>query len=126
MTIGWRRGMWWASFLVDSTGNGAASEQRRIFRQALDAIEQADAIVLGPGSLFESVLPNLLIPEVREAMQRSKARTIYICSLMTEPGLTSGFGVADHIRQISALWRLRAGLCAGQRPAHRCGCAPDV
>ncbi len=89
------------SFLVDSTGNGAASEQRRIFRQALDAIEQADAIVLGPGSLFESVLPNLLIPEVREAVQRSKARTIYICSLMTEPGLTSGFGVADHIRQIT-------------------------
>ena len=90
-----------ASFLVDSSSNGAASEQRRIFRQAFDAIEQADAIVLGPGSLFESVLPNLLIPEVRTAIQHSKARTIYICSLMTEPGLTSGFGVADHIRQIT-------------------------
>src|SRR5207247_4190012 len=69
--------------------------------QGLDAIEQADAIVFGPGSLFESILPNLLIPEVREAVQHSKARTIYICSLMTEPGLTSGFGVADHIRQIT-------------------------
>ena len=81
-------------------GNGAASEQRGIFRQALDAIAQADAIILGPGSLFESILPNLLIPDVRQAIQRSTARTIYICSLMTEPGMTSGFGVADHIRQI--------------------------
>jgi uncharacterized cofD-like protein len=90
-----------ASFLVDTSSNGVVSDQRRIFRQALDAIEQADAIVLGPGSLFESVLPNLLIPEVRAAVQRSKARTIYICSLMTEPGLTSGFGVAEHIRQIA-------------------------
>jgi 2-phospho-L-lactate transferase/gluconeogenesis factor (CofD/UPF0052 family) len=88
------------SFLVDGAGNGAASEQRRIFRQALDAIEQADAIILGPGSLFESILPNLLISDVRQAVQRSKARTIYICSLMTEPGMTSGFDVADHIRQI--------------------------
>jgi 2-phospho-L-lactate transferase/gluconeogenesis factor (CofD/UPF0052 family) len=89
-----------SSFLVDGASNHAASEQRRIFRQALDAIEQADAIILGPGSLFESILPNLLIPDVREAVQRSKARTIYICSLMTEPGMTSGFDVADHIRQI--------------------------
>ncbi len=70
-----------------------------IFRQALEAIEHADALVLGPGSLFESILPNLLIPELREAIKRSRARKIYICSLMTEPGLTSGFGVAEHIRQ---------------------------
>lgn len=84
--------------LVDDQGEGAT--QHTIFRQALDAIGQADAIVLGPGSLFESILPNLLVPELREAVQRSKARKIYICSLMTEPGLTSGFAVADHIRQI--------------------------
>jgi 2-phospho-L-lactate transferase/gluconeogenesis factor (CofD/UPF0052 family) len=88
------------SFLVNGQSNGADADQRQIFRQALDAVEQADAIILGPGSLFESILPNLLIPSVREAIQRSKARKIYICSLMTEPGLTSGFGVADHIRQI--------------------------
>ena len=89
------------SFLIDGSSNDVASKQGQIFRQALDAIEQADAIVLGPGSLFESILPDLLIPELRDAVRRSKARTIYICSLMTEPGLTSGFGVADHIRQIT-------------------------
>ena len=68
--------------------------QQPIFRQASDALRNADAIVLGPGSLFESILPNLQIPEVGAAIQSSRARTIYICSLMTEPGLTTGFGVA--------------------------------
>jgi 2-phospho-L-lactate transferase/gluconeogenesis factor (CofD/UPF0052 family) len=90
------------TYLVEEPGdgNGAVAPRQPIFRQALDALLGADAIVLGPGSLFESILPNLLLPEVREAIKRSKARKIYICSLMTEPGLTSGFGVADHIRQI--------------------------
>ncbi len=68
-------------------------------RLARDAISEADAIILGPGSLFESILPNLLLDEMRELLQQSRARKIYICNLMTEPGLTSGFDVADHIRQ---------------------------
>lgn len=89
-----------AAYLVDQQGQDVVLDQQQMFRQSLEAIQQADAIVLGPGSLFESILPNLLIPEVRAAVQRSKARKIYICSLMTEPGLTSGFSVADHIRQI--------------------------
>jgi 2-phospho-L-lactate transferase/gluconeogenesis factor (CofD/UPF0052 family) len=88
------------AYLVDQDGRKDAVAQHQIFRQALDAIQQADAIVFGPGSLFESILPNLFISEVCEAIRRSKARKIYICSLMTEPGLTSGFSVADHIRQI--------------------------
>ena len=69
-------------------------------RPVLDAIAEADALVLGPGSLFESILPDLLISEFREAIQRSQPRIIYVCNLMTEPGLTSGFSVADHIRAI--------------------------
>ncbi|HEX9371716.1 MAG TPA: 2-phospho-L-lactate transferase CofD family protein [Roseiflexaceae bacterium] len=89
-----------STFLVDSRLNGNGAGQHTIFRQALDAIGQADAIVLGPGSLFESILPNLMISELSEAVRRSRARKIYICSLMTEPGLTSGFSVAEHIRQI--------------------------
>jgi hypothetical protein len=71
-----------------------------VTRLTLDAFREADAIILGPGSLFESILPNLLIPELREAIKASQARKIYICNLMTEPGLTTGFSVADHIRQI--------------------------
>jgi hypothetical protein len=67
----------------------------------LDAITRANVIVLGPGSLFESVLPSLLLAEISNAMRASKARKIYICSLMTEPGLTTGYAVADHIRQFA-------------------------
>ncbi|RRR69716.1 MAG: hypothetical protein EI684_14865 [Candidatus Viridilinea halotolerans] len=69
-------------------------------RLAAETIRDADAIILGPGSLFESILPNLLIPELREAIIQSRARTIYVCNLMTEPGRTAGFSVAEHIRAI--------------------------
>jgi hypothetical protein len=71
-----------------------------VTRLAREAIKNADAIILGPGSLFESILPNFLIDELRTAVQQSKAAKIYICNLMTEPGLTAGFGVGEHIRQI--------------------------
>ncbi|MFO7168522.1 MAG: 2-phospho-L-lactate transferase CofD family protein [Chloroflexota bacterium] len=82
--------------LSPPAGDGREIEVTQV---TLDALAGADAIILGPGSLFEAILPNLLIPAVREAIARSSARTIYICNLMTEPGLTTGFGVADHIRQ---------------------------
>lgn len=85
--------------LVYGAQNGVAA-QPEVFRQAIQAFEEADAIILGPGGLFKSILPNLLIAEVREAIKHSKARTIYLCNLMTEPGLTTSFTVADHIRQI--------------------------
>lgn len=81
---------------LEREGDGAI----RLTRLAAEAIAEADAIILGPGSLFESILPNLLIDELREAVARSKARKIYICNLMTEPGRTPGFGVAEHIRAI--------------------------
>ena len=87
---------------LDLAHEPTASPQTRpaVFRQAIEAFRDADAIILGPGGLFESVVPNLLIAEVRDAIKNSKAKTIYICNLMTEPGLTTGFSVADHIRQI--------------------------
>ncbi len=77
-----------------------ADDALHLTRLAAEALRDADAIILGPGSLFESILPNLLLDELREAVASSKARKIYICNLMTEPGRTSGFGVADHIRAI--------------------------
>lgn len=77
-------------------------EPLQLTRLAAEAIAEADAIILGPGSLFESILPNLLIDDLREAVARSKARKIYVCNLMTEPGRTTGFGVAEHIRALKA------------------------
>src|SRR6184192_707423 len=64
---------------------------------AIQAIDQADLILMGPGSLYTSVLPNLLIPEIAAAIARSKAPRVYIANLMTQPGETTGYGLADHI-----------------------------
>ena len=70
--------------------------------RALEAIANADLIVLGPGSLYTSLLPNLLVPELVGAIKRSKAPRLYICNLMTQPGETDGLDVRGHIRAIEA------------------------
>ena len=70
--------------------------------RALEAIAQADLIVLGPGSLYTSLLPNLLVPQLVEAIGRSQAPRLYICNLMTQPGETDGLDVAGHLRAIEA------------------------
>ena len=70
--------------------------------RALEAIANADLIVLGPGSLYTSLLPNLLVPELVEAIRRSKAPRLYICNLMTQPGETDGLDVEGHLRAIEA------------------------
>jgi len=67
---------------------------------AIEAIKEADLILLGPGSLYTSVLPNLLIPEVASAIAHSKAPRVYIANLMTQPGETAGYALADHLRAI--------------------------
>jgi uncharacterized cofD-like protein len=58
--------------------------------------------VLGPGSLYTSLLPNLLVPELVSAIRRSRAPRLYICNLMTQPGETDGLDVAGHLRAIEA------------------------
>lgn len=69
-------------------------------KEVLKAILEADAIVLGPGSLFTSVIPNLLIPEVAEQIALSRAVKIYVCNVMTQPGETDGYSVADHLKAL--------------------------
>lgn len=85
---------------LDTSSGDDTGPSLEVLRQASSAIAEADVILLGPGSLFASIIPNLLIPGIRDAIKHSQARTIYICNLMTEPGLTTGLSVADHIRQI--------------------------
>lgn len=62
---------------------------------ALAALVEADLIVLGPGDLFTSLVPNLLVGGVREAIARSRAKVLYICNLMTKPNETPGYSVED-------------------------------
>lgn len=68
--------------------------------ETLTAIAEADLIVLGPGSLYTSVIPNLLVRPLAEAVTRSRAVTVYVANVMTQPGETSHFRVQDHIDAI--------------------------
>ncbi len=64
------------------------------------AIHDAELIILGPGSLYTSVIPNLLINDIAKAVNDSKAKKIYVCNIMTQPGETDGFTVSDHIKTL--------------------------
>jgi uncharacterized cofD-like protein len=66
--------------------------------ETLEAIKQADIITIGPGSLFTSLIPNLLVQGIVEAINDSAALKIYICNIMTQPGETEGFTIEDHLR----------------------------
>ncbi len=67
---------------------------------AIEAILKADVLILGPGSLYTSVIPNLLVDGIREAILRSKAVKIYICNVMTQPGETDGYGAYEHVKAL--------------------------
>lgn len=66
----------------------------------IEAIEKADAIIIGPGSLYTNVIPNLLVKGVAKAIKDSKAFKIYISNIMTEPGQTDNYSLSDHIKAI--------------------------
>ncbi|MDE5113288.1 MAG: YvcK family protein, partial [Trichodesmium sp. St15_bin1_1] len=94
---------------------GCTPENPPALPKVLQAIKEADYIIIGPGSLYTSVIPNLLVPEIAEAILLRTANaiasknipSIYICNIMTQPGETTGYSVADHIRAID--------LACGQR-----------
>jgi len=77
-----------------------SSRRVRPLSGAIEAIKQADLILLGPGSLYTSILPNLLIPEIASAIAKSNAPRVYVANLMTQPGETAGYSPADHLRAI--------------------------
>ena len=66
----------------------------------IEAIKNADSIIIGPGSLYTNVIPNLLVPGISKAIKESKAFKIYVCNIMTEPGQTDEYSVADHVKAI--------------------------
>ena len=69
---------------------------------AVKAIKEAQVIVLGPGSLYTSIIPNLLIKEISEAIASSDAVKVYVCNAMTQPGETDGYSASDHIKALLA------------------------
>ncbi|MGB7417177.1 MAG: gluconeogenesis factor YvcK family protein, partial [Thermosynechococcaceae cyanobacterium] len=73
----------------------------------LVAIQEADLIVLGPGSLYTSVAPNLLVPDIVDAIANRHVPRIYVCNIMSQPGETDGYTVADHVKALDAICRRR-------------------
>ena len=68
--------------------------------EVIQAIRDAELIILGPGSLYTSVIPNLLIKEISEEISKSNAKKIYVCNIMTQPGETDGYKVSDHLKAL--------------------------
>ncbi len=70
--------------------------------EAVEAIEQADAILVGPGSLYTSIIPNLLVPKLAEAIVASQAVKLFVCNVMTQPGETDNYTVSNHLDAVYA------------------------
>jgi uncharacterized cofD-like protein len=68
--------------------------------EVIEAIRNAELIILGPGSLYTSVIPNLLIKEISQEIIKSKAKKIYVCNIMTQPGETDNYAVSDHLKAL--------------------------
>ncbi|WP_139903913.1 gluconeogenesis factor YvcK family protein [Clostridium thermarum] len=75
-------------------------EDAKPLDEAIKAIREADAIILGPGSLYTSVIPNLLVKDIADEVSKADGLKIYICNIMTQPGETDGYDVAEHINAI--------------------------
>jgi uncharacterized cofD-like protein len=69
--------------------------------EALEAIRNADAIILGPGSIYTSITPNLLVDGIIDALDTSKAIKLYVCNVMTQPGESDGFTASDHVAALA-------------------------
>ena len=67
-------------------------------KKVIEAIEKADLIIFSSGSLLTSLLPNLIIPEIQESIKKAKAKKLYVCNMLTQPGETDNFTVSDHIK----------------------------
>ncbi|MBR2569088.1 MAG: YvcK family protein [Paenibacillus sp.] len=68
--------------------------------EAVEALREADAILIGPGSLYTSIIPNLLVPKLAEAIIESQAVKLFVCNVMTQPGETDNYTVSDHLTAV--------------------------
>jgi uncharacterized cofD-like protein len=78
--------------------------------EAVEAILDAELIILGPGSLYTSIVPNLLVPGISAAVRQSSAAKLYVCNILTQPGETTNYTVGDHVEALM----LNSGTPAGQ------------
>lgn len=72
-----------------------------VTEEALKAVEEADLLIFGMGSLYTSILPNILAKQMQDAIKRCPGKIMYICNAMTQPGETDNFGVSDHVKVLN-------------------------
>ncbi|MGQ7354061.1 gluconeogenesis factor YvcK family protein [Streptococcus suis] len=77
-------------------------EEPKASRQVVESIMDSDLVVLGPGSLYTSILPNIMIPDIGKALRETKAEVVYICNIMTQRGETESFSDANHVSVLNA------------------------
>jgi len=77
-------------------------KQPKVNKEVIKSIKEADAIVLSMGSVFTSIIPNLLCKKVLDAIDESNAKIIYVCNIMSQPGETDGFKASDHINLLNS------------------------
>ena len=77
-------------------------DEPKATKEALKAIKDADLIIFSMGSLFTSIIPNLICNEIIDAIDKSKAKLMYICNIMTQPGETEDFTVTDHVNMLNS------------------------
>ena len=82
--------------------NSYNDDEPKASRQVVETIMESDMIVLGPGSLFTSILPNLMISDIGKALKETKAEVTYVCNIMTQRGETEFFSDADHVAVLNA------------------------
>ncbi|MBU5675019.1 YvcK family protein [Alkaliphilus sp. MSJ-5] len=79
-------------------------KEAETIKEAIDAIEDADIVLLGPGSLYTSVIPNLLVKNIKESLNKTKALKVYITNVMTQPGETTGYTVYSYVNALLNHW----------------------
>lgn len=77
-------------------------EEPKVLPEVVDAIKDADLIIFSMGSLFTSILPNIICKQVKEAINASKAPLMYLCNAVTQPGETDNFTVSDHVKMLNS------------------------
>jgi phosphomannomutase/phosphoglucomutase len=87
--------VWLASSADDASAASVSASP-----EVVGALESADAVVIGPGSLYTNIIPTLLVREINGILKKAAARKIFVCNIMTQPKVTEGYSVADHVRAI--------------------------
>lgn len=86
---------------------GCKPENPRALPRVVQEIREAELIVIGPGSLYTSIIPNLLVPEIAQAIAQRQAPCVYVCNIMSQPGETQNYSVADHIQALDNVLGMR-------------------